>query len=220
MSTAATLRPSKPASKTVRLRSLFAMALQVRPCMLHYATQCVLAHICQLCRWSVAPDRRRRGRIPRSTCWRTRGRRCSPHRQIANLFSVAGKHAVVTGGGRGIGLMFAEALVANGATVYITSRSADACNEAAAKLSDTHASTGGTCVSLPHDLSNESGCLDFVSDLKERTDKLNVLINNSGVTWGEPLDSYPDKGAHPSSEVPSPSSLRAWRCCMGWLTTC
>ena len=48
---------------------------------------------------------------------------------MKNLFSVAGKVALVTGGSRGIGRMIAHGLVANGARIYVTSRKAEACRE-------------------------------------------------------------------------------------------
>jgi len=47
------------------------------------------------------------------------------------LFSVDGWVAVVTGGGTGIGLMCAQALAANGAKVYITSRREDRIKQSA-----------------------------------------------------------------------------------------
>ena len=54
-----------------------------------------------------------------------------------DLFDLSGKTAVVTGGSRGIGLMIARGLLQAGARVYISSRKADACAEAAKELSGT-----------------------------------------------------------------------------------
>lgn len=97
------------------------------------------------------------------------------------------KAVLVTGGSRGIGRMIAEGFVRAGATVYITARKADACDETAAELADL-----GRCVSLPMDLSSEDGCARLAAEVTERTGALHVLVNNAGATWGAPLESYPD----------------------------
>ena len=70
---------------------------------------------------------------------------------MSELFSVAGKVALITGGSRGIGLMIAKALVAAGAKVYLSSRKAAVCDQAAAELAAL-----GECHSLPADLSKMS----------------------------------------------------------------
>ncbi len=55
---------------------------------------------------------------------------------MSDLFSIAGKTAVITGGSRGIGAMIAAGFVEAGARVYISSRKADVCAETAAALSE------------------------------------------------------------------------------------
>lgn len=106
---------------------------------------------------------------------------------MSDLFSVAGKTALVTGGSRGIGKMIAAGFVDAGATVYISSRKADVCAAVAAELSER-----GTCRALPADLSSEAGCRQLAEALGEREPRLDVLVNNAGATWGAPLEEFDD----------------------------
>ena len=53
---------------------------------------------------------------------------------FSNLFSVAGKTVVITGGSRGIGEMLAAGFLANGAKVIISSRKEKACEETVERL--------------------------------------------------------------------------------------
>lgn len=106
---------------------------------------------------------------------------------VADLFSVEGKVALVTGGSRGIGLMIARGLVEAGARVYISSRKKDVCDEVATELSQD-----GACLSLPADLSREEGARDLAEAIGAREPRLHVLVNNAGANWGAPLEEYPD----------------------------
>ncbi|KAI8972709.1 hypothetical protein BDB01DRAFT_854506 [Pilobolus umbonatus] len=108
---------------------------------------------------------------------------------IASLFSVKDKVVLVTGGSRGIGEMIATGFVQGGAVVYISSRTAKACDEVAAKLT---ALGPGKCYSLPGDLQNLNDIKKLVDDISRKEDHLDVLINNAGATWGEAIDEYPD----------------------------
>jgi NAD(P)-dependent dehydrogenase (short-subunit alcohol dehydrogenase family) len=107
-------------------------------------------------------------------------------RASGDLFSVAGKVAVVTGGSRGIGAMIAGGLVRAGCRVYITARKKDACDAMAAELSAV-----GECISMPLDLAAASGVNELVRAVGEREDRLHILVNNAGATWGAPLTEYP-----------------------------
>jgi len=105
---------------------------------------------------------------------------------VPDLFDIAGKTALVTGGSRGIGAMIARGFVEAGATVYISSRKAEVCDEMAAELSKL-----GTCVSLPADLATEDECVRLASEVAARESRLHVLVNNAGATWGAPLSEFP-----------------------------
>lgn len=106
---------------------------------------------------------------------------------MKDLFSIAGKVALVTGGSGGIGLMIARGLVAHGAKVYIASRKAEVCEEVAAELSKE-----GTCLALPANLATEEECKRLAGELASREPALHVLVNNAGANWGAPLAEYPD----------------------------
>ena len=108
---------------------------------------------------------------------------------INDLFSVAGKVAIVTGGSRGIGRMIAEGFVENGVRTYITARKADACAETAAELSKK-----SECIALPADLSTKEGREAFVAEITAREAKIDILVNNAGAAWGAPFEEYPDEG--------------------------
>ena len=108
---------------------------------------------------------------------------------LDDLFGIAGKAAVVTGGSRGIGMMIARGYVQAGARVYISSRKADACDAAAKELSEF-----GTCVSIPADVSTMAGIEQLVAAVAEREDALHILVNNAGAAWGAPLDDFPESG--------------------------
>ena len=109
---------------------------------------------------------------------------------MKNLFSLAGRVALVTGGSRGIGKMIATGFIEYGAKVYISARKADECNATAAELS----AAGGTCISLPQDISTVAGCRALAEEIKRREPHLDILVNNAGAAWAEPFDEFPEQG--------------------------
>ncbi|MEL6791573.1 MAG: SDR family oxidoreductase [Pseudomonadota bacterium] len=109
---------------------------------------------------------------------------------MKDLFSLKDRVAVVTGGSRGIGKMIAQGFLEQGAKVYITARKAPACDQAAEELS----ALGGTCVSLPHDLSTLEGIDKFVEEFGANENGLDILVNNAGAAWGEDFATFPESG--------------------------
>lgn len=108
---------------------------------------------------------------------------------IETLFGLNGKTALITGGATGIGRMAAEAMVRAGARVLLASRKGNACEAVAAQLNALRAS--GSAEGFAGDVGSEAGVDALVSELKARTETLDILMNNAGVTWGAPMGQFP-----------------------------
>ena len=105
----------------------------------------------------------------------------------SKLFSLEGRVALVTGGSRGIGKMIAKGFIAQGAKVYISSRKAPACDEAAAEL-------GPNCIAIPMDVSTVAGCKALAEAFAKLEPKLDILVNNAGAAWGAEFEDFPESG--------------------------
>ncbi|TKA31727.1 hypothetical protein B0A50_01805 [Salinomyces thailandicus] len=98
--------------------------------------------------------------------------------QVSNLFDCSFLTAVVTGGGTGIGLMITQALVANGAKVYITGRRQEALETTIQKYN-----TGpGSIHALPGDVASKEGCIKLAKEIEQKEPKgIQLLVNNAGI---------------------------------------
>ncbi|MFC3172724.1 SDR family oxidoreductase [Novosphingobium bradum] len=108
---------------------------------------------------------------------------------IGSLFDVSGRRVLVTGGTAGLGLMIARAFVVNGARVFITGRDPARLAEAGAELAAL-----GDCTAIPARLGPVAGAEALARDLAERTDRLDVLVNNAGMGWVAPFEEFPEAG--------------------------
>jgi NAD(P)-dependent dehydrogenase (short-subunit alcohol dehydrogenase family) len=108
---------------------------------------------------------------------------------MKDLFSLAGRTALITGGSRGIGKMIARGFIAQGAKVYISARKAPACIETAEELS-----RDGVCIPLPQDVSTVEGAKALAAAYATHEPKLDILVNNAGAAWGAAFDEFPESG--------------------------
>jgi NAD(P)-dependent dehydrogenase (short-subunit alcohol dehydrogenase family) len=109
------------------------------------------------------------------------------------LFSLTGRTALVTGGATGIGRMISTALVRAGAEVMIASRKGEECEAAALSINrQAEGEAGaGRASGFTADVSSEQGVSSLVGEVRLRCDRLHILFNNAGATWGAPLDEFP-----------------------------
>jgi len=98
--------------------------------------------------------------------------------KASGLFDVSHVTALVTGGGTGIGLMITQALVANGAKVYITGRR----QEVLDRTVQAYGSGPGTLQAIVGDVGSKEGCLKLAREIEEKEPKgIQLLVNNAGV---------------------------------------
>lgn len=102
-------------------------------------------------------------------------------------FDFSGEVAVVTGGSRGLGLEIAEAFGKAGASVVITARRAQWLSEAEQHLK----AQGITVLALVADVAEPSSVEQVVQRVLETYGKIDVLVNNAGLTWGAPAEAMP-----------------------------
>jgi FlaA1/EpsC-like NDP-sugar epimerase len=96
----------------------------------------------------------------------------------SKLFDVSHVTAIVTGGGTGIGLMITQALVANGAKVYITSRR-DEVLQQTEKLYNTGP---GQIIPLQGDVSDKNDIKRLYDEMCQKEPKgIQLLVNNAGI---------------------------------------
>jgi gluconate 5-dehydrogenase len=103
----------------------------------------------------------------------------------SKLFSISGKTALVTGGGRGIGLALAKGLADHGADVAIVSRTEEQL-EAAAK--EIQAETGRKAWAFTFDLAHSESIEDLFEDIVAKTKGIDILVNCAGTTIRGPAE--------------------------------
>ncbi len=92
------------------------------------------------------------------------------------------KNVVITGGSTGIGFATAKAFIENGANVWITGRSAENLQEAAAKIDSQRLNT------VVSDTSNLAGIEVLQKAVEENQMKIDVLYLNAGTAVFSPID--------------------------------
>jgi gluconate 5-dehydrogenase len=108
--------------------------------------------------------------------------------KLEELFSLKGKVALVTGGGRGIGKFISEGLAEAGADLIITSRKMPNLEAAAKELSQAYSVR---VLPIACDMTKEDEIEGMVQTALKTFSRIDILVNNAGATWGAPTLQYP-----------------------------
>ena len=108
----------------------------------------------------------------------------------SELFDLAGKVAIVTGGGSGIGRQMAQGLAEAGADVVVCARKAERCEQAAAELE----TLGVRALGLRCDVRDPAEVDAVVARTREEFGRIDILVNNAGTSWGAPAEEHSLEG--------------------------
>jgi NAD(P)-dependent dehydrogenase (short-subunit alcohol dehydrogenase family) len=109
---------------------------------------------------------------------------------MPSLFDLTGKVAIVTGSTKGIGLAIATRMAEHGATVVISSRKANVCEQVAAGI----VATGGKAVVIPCHIGRKEELQNLVDQTVAQCGGIDILVENAGVNpFLGPATDMPDE---------------------------
>jgi NAD(P)-dependent dehydrogenase (short-subunit alcohol dehydrogenase family) len=109
---------------------------------------------------------------------------------VRELLDLAGKRAIVTGGGAGLGLQIAHGLAEAGADTLLCGRDEARCRTAAAAIA-----AGGTrSIGTRCDVRDPDEVKAVVDTAIEQFGGIDIVVNNAGTSWGAPVVDYPLEG--------------------------
>jgi NAD(P)-dependent dehydrogenase (short-subunit alcohol dehydrogenase family) len=115
-------------------------------------------------------------------------------RSTAELFDLTGKVVIVTGSTKGIGRAMAEGLASAGASVVVSSRKQDLCDQVAKEIADA---TGADVFARACHVGEWDAIPAFVDAVHERFGRIDALVNNAGI--------------NPARIEPQDMTLEYWR---------
>ena len=105
-----------------------------------------------------------------------------------NLFSLKGKTSLITGAGRGVGKYMANALAEAGSNIILTSRNLKNLETTAVEIESKY---NVKTLSLSCDIAKEHEIKAMVETAIKIFPRIDILVNNSGATWGAPTLQFP-----------------------------
>jgi NAD(P)-dependent dehydrogenase (short-subunit alcohol dehydrogenase family) len=103
---------------------------------------------------------------------------------VKQLFDLTGRVAIITGGSIGLGRQMADGLAEMGADLVLCARKKERCHRAAEELQQL----GVKAIALGCDVKNPESIQEMVEATLTQFGRIDVLINNAGISWGAPVE--------------------------------
>jgi NAD(P)-dependent dehydrogenase (short-subunit alcohol dehydrogenase family) len=104
---------------------------------------------------------------------------------VRQLFELTGRVAIITGGSIGLGRQMAEGLAEMGASLVLCARKKERCQQAAEELQKD---AGVKTLAVACDVKNPASIQEMVDATLAAFGRIDILINNAGVSWGAPVE--------------------------------
>jgi NAD(P)-dependent dehydrogenase (short-subunit alcohol dehydrogenase family) len=105
-------------------------------------------------------------------------------RSVKELFDLSGRAAIITGGSIGLGRQMAEALAEMGCNLVLCARKKERCEETAHDMEKL----GVRALACACDVKDQASVQQMVDAAISRFGRLDILINNAGISWGAPTE--------------------------------
>ena len=105
-------------------------------------------------------------------------------KSVQQLFYLTGRVAIITGGSIGLGRQMAEALAEQGANLVLCARKKERCEEAAHAVEKL----GVRALAAACDVKDQASVQQMVDSTLSHFGRLDILINNAGISWGAPTE--------------------------------
>jgi len=105
---------------------------------------------------------------------------------VLNLFDLKEKVSIVTGGGDGLGQIMATALGEAGSDIVICSRNLGKCEATTHEIEKL----GVRALAFQCDINRDEDVDRVVSETVKKFQKIDILVNNSGLGWGTPPEEF------------------------------
>lgn len=128
-------------------------------------------------------------------------------------FMLAGKAALVTGAGRGIGRAIAEQLAGAGAAVLIN----DLDDPAAAETESIVRGNGGKAERIAGDVTQPAFAQKLVDETLRAFSSIDIIVNNAGYTWDNVIQKTTDEQFQAMLDVHITAPFRILRAAAGWI---
>ena len=106
-------------------------------------------------------------------------------KNVKQLFDLTGRVAIITGGSIGLGRQMAEAMAEVGANLVLCARKKDRCEDAAHDMEKL----GVRALALACDVKDQASVEQLVAATVSEFGRVDILINNAGISWGAPTES-------------------------------